>query len=101
MSPPPPLMVQPVPVPLVGVWLPAGVAPPTSWQVQAERQTPAGGCGVLLSTTWAKPRVRGAAVLYDGLAMPASTAPVRLLSACVDPGTAVQVVPSGDVYAVK
>src|SRR5215471_2276978 len=94
MSPPPPCTVQ---VPPVTVWPPAGVAPPTSAQVQPPGQLmvePA------VTATLSKVTVLPAAVLCEVTARPASIDPLTLID-IAEPPSAVQVAPSIDVKAVN
>src|SRR5437660_2594554 len=98
MSPPPPWTVQ---VPLASsVWAPAGVAPPTSVQLQPLGQS-AGGVGAPVATaTVSNVTALRAPALCDVTARPASIA-VAAVIVTLDPATGVHVAPSAEVYAVN
>src|ERR1700686_652011 len=93
MSPPPAWMVH---APPARFCAPAGVAPPISVQFHAAMQMPAGCRPVVVSDTVSNLTVPITFALCAVTARPASVLPV-MLSTMVDPGTAVQEVPFGDV----
>src|SRR3989442_10653592 len=94
MSPPPPCTFQ---VPAFTVSLPAGIGLPMSAQVQPPGQDDAGVANAMLLNC----TVLGCVTLCEVTARPARMLPVRAATFNAEPGTAVQVVPSGDVYAVN
>ena len=98
MSPPPPLIDQVEPV---SVCWPAGRAPPMSEHVQPVGQLkPGGGYSVAVTDTVLKPAVDDAVVVRgDGQAGQEGAAQAGHRLRC-EPGTAVHVLPSGEVYAV-
>ena len=97
MSAPPPWMVQ---VPPLRLCDPAGEAVPMSPQVQPAGQTKAGGgTSPGVTATESKVTVPPTPWAWEVRANPARRVPGTARTT-VDPGTAVQVVPSGEVYAV-
>src|ERR1700730_10929455 len=97
MSLPPPWMVQ---VPPERVCPPAlGATVPISAQLHALGQTPGGTGSPAATAAPSRGAGAGGACLCEVMAKPAWSAPV-MPSTVVEPGIAVQVVPSGEVYAV-
>ena len=94
MSPPPPVTDQ---VPLDRFWPPGpGVTVPMSAQFQLDGQMPGGANSVAVTSTELSVTAEPVPWLCEVMAKPASSDPF-MDSTCVDPGTAVQVLPSGDV----
>src|SRR5271166_1985152 len=98
MSAPPPWIVQ---VPPDNVWAPVGDGLPMSPHVHPLGQdSPGGGYSVALTATESRVTAPATPWLWEVRANPPSTGPV-MGRATVEPGTAVQLVPSGEVYAVN
>src|SRR5215472_7659296 len=98
MSPPPPWTVH-VPAPST-VWAPAGVAPPTSVQVQPFGQSAGGGGAPAATATVSNVTALVVPELCEVTARPATIA-AEVVSVTLDPATGVHVPPSADVYAVN
>src|ERR1700688_2257192 len=94
MSPPPPTSVQ---VPLDTESCPAGSGPPMAVHDHGPGQTPGGSGGSTLDApTVSRVTVDPMAWLCEVIPNPARTAP-GMTMAWAEPGTAVQLTPSGDV----
>src|ERR1035437_9225687 len=94
MSPPPPWIVQ---VPADRDWLPgAGATWPISAQFQALGPAPVGATSPALTATESSGTADPVPWLWEVVAIPASSGP-GMVSAWVEPGIAVQVLPSGEV----
>ncbi len=93
MSPPPPTSVQVPPGDRLSE--PAGRAPPMSAQLHPDGQRPGGGVSPGVMATESRVTAEPVPWAWDVIPNPASRVPV-MARAWVDPGTRVQVVPSGD-----
>src|ERR1700716_2174574 len=97
MSLPPPWMVQ---VPPDRDWPPGpGTTVPMSAQFQAAGQAPGGASSVAATATESSVTADAVPWTCEVIANPASSGPVMLMT-WVEPGIAVHVLPSGEVYAV-
>src|ERR1700737_2894169 len=97
MSVPPPWIVQ---VPPVTDWLPTGVGLPMSAQLQPLAQLAAGDGGEIPTLSESTVTELARLELCEVTARPWSSVPVRL-RVIAEPGMAVQVRPSLEVYAPK